>query len=240
MEEKKLNLIEILKDCPEGTKLYSPYYGDVYFGSIWKEDDPSPISVKTQGRMTELFAKDGTAYAKFGGECMLFPSKEQRDWTKFEAPWKKKKEKEAPKTYWVAYDSKSGCVRAYASIGDSMELSEGRKITESKYSFGTLHEFSDFPYKIPSRGLDFDTFCEELKTHKGFLPDELVLVPHVSLLSTNSLWILKHYSHWVGEYRVHVTTDGRSYHDKEIIPYTGNEELLGCEVGGRNADTGKN
>ena len=31
-------------------------------------------------------------------DCLLFPSKEQRDWNKFIAPWYKKKEKFDPKT----------------------------------------------------------------------------------------------------------------------------------------------
>ncbi len=37
---------------------------------------------------------DGRSYEEFDGECMLFPSKEQRDWSKF----KTKKPKFDPKT----------------------------------------------------------------------------------------------------------------------------------------------
>ena len=76
-----LNLVEILKDCPKGTKLYSPVVGEVEFCEIYNSSQ-FPIVVK---------AEDGIFYfnqqGKFDnirqGECMLFPSKEQRDWSKF-------------------------------------------------------------------------------------------------------------------------------------------------------------
>ena len=78
-----MNIAEILKNCPKGTKLYSPIFGEVEFdeistltGSIICKYDSS----------TKYFYSDGT-YSKCG-ECMLFPSKEQRDWNKFQIPFK--------------------------------------------------------------------------------------------------------------------------------------------------------
>lgn len=32
----KINIAEILKDCPKGTKLYSPIYGEVELSQICK------------------------------------------------------------------------------------------------------------------------------------------------------------------------------------------------------------
>lgn len=84
-----LNLIEMLKNCPKGTKLYSPLCGEVALDSVVDEDHMYyPIKVNRDGlRLT--FARDGRFHRKFNGECMLFPSKDQRDWSKFKAPVEK-------------------------------------------------------------------------------------------------------------------------------------------------------
>lgn len=90
---ENLNLVEILKDCPEGTKLYSPIYGDVELVKV-HHDGIYPIQVKLRNYTLYSFAKDGRAFAEYNGECTLFPSKEQRDWSKFEV----KKPKFDPQT----------------------------------------------------------------------------------------------------------------------------------------------
>ena len=89
---ENLNLVEILKDCPEGTKLYSTVFGEVEFESI--NDIIGPIVVTTNIGDPECFTADGKMFARYNGECVLFPSKEQRDWSKF----KIKKPKFDPKT----------------------------------------------------------------------------------------------------------------------------------------------
>lgn len=94
---ENLNLVEILKDCPKGTKLYSPIFGDVELVKVYLHDDKFPIEVKLQSNAFDCFSKDGRIFTEFNGECMLFPSKEQRDWSKFTAPWLKK-ERFDPKT----------------------------------------------------------------------------------------------------------------------------------------------
>ena len=90
---ENLNLVEILKDCPEGTKLYSPVYGDVELMKVIQKDE-YPIQVKLNNNSTDEFTKDGRMFEDYNGECMLFPSKDQRDWSKF----KVKKPKFDPKT----------------------------------------------------------------------------------------------------------------------------------------------
>lgn len=89
---EKLNLVEILKDCPEGTKLYSPVYGDVELMKVIQvedeflspiEDDIYPIKIKLNNNSLDNFTKDGRMFEDYNGECMLFPSKDQRDWSKF-------------------------------------------------------------------------------------------------------------------------------------------------------------
>lgn len=81
--ETKINIAEILKNKPEGTKLYSPIFGDCTFCYI--QDETSDICVKTLYGEIRFFNFEGL-YNE-GGECLLFPSKEMRDWSKF--AWKK-------------------------------------------------------------------------------------------------------------------------------------------------------
>lgn len=91
-----IDLAKILKNCPEGTKLYSTALGDIIFLRI--DTDPIyPIIVSYKNALVECFTSDGKMIADCDGECTLFPSKEQRDWNNFTAPWYKK-DKFDPKT----------------------------------------------------------------------------------------------------------------------------------------------
>ena len=92
---ENLNLVEILKDCPEGTKLYSTVYGDVELVRVYLDDNTYPIEIKIdEGSDMIYITNDGRLFNDFRGECTLFPSKNQRDWSKF----KVKKAKFDPKT----------------------------------------------------------------------------------------------------------------------------------------------
>lgn len=83
-----INLTKILKGCPKGTKLYSSSYGEVEFESI---DYSLHCPIKVIGNVYYLyfFTKEGKLVDT--GECTLFPSKDQRDWSKFERFWDKPK-----------------------------------------------------------------------------------------------------------------------------------------------------
>ena len=95
---ENLNLVEILKDCPKGTKLYSPVFGDVEFVKVCQNDSVDfPIEFKLSDNSLNSVTTDGRLYEEFNGECILFPSKDQRDWSKFTSP-RYKKEKFDPKT----------------------------------------------------------------------------------------------------------------------------------------------
>lgn len=79
-----MNIAEILKDCPKGTKLYSSLYGEVELVKV-KDNTIYPIVVSCLEFENYImkFDKDGknmTAHK----EPTLFPSKTQRDWNKFE------------------------------------------------------------------------------------------------------------------------------------------------------------
>ena len=94
---KKIDLTQILKDCPKGTKFYTPIWGEVTFikiniGCVY------PICIETNVYDDYInLTKDGRYLSIPNTECIIFPSKEQRDWSKFGATWYKK-DKFDPKT----------------------------------------------------------------------------------------------------------------------------------------------
>ena len=77
-----MNIAEILKNKSQGTKLYTPIWGYVTFDHI---GDDETIYVQSDTYDECVFYNDGKYSTE--GECMLFPSKEMHDWTKFS--WKR-------------------------------------------------------------------------------------------------------------------------------------------------------
>lgn len=80
--ENKINIAEILKDCPKGMELYTPLFGEVTFDSI-DIDEKYPIVVYKLDGMKTSFNEEGHYTEYPNSECVLFPSSEMRDWTKF-------------------------------------------------------------------------------------------------------------------------------------------------------------
>ena len=81
---ENIDLTKILEGCPDGTEFYSSVYGNVRFVKITLFNTILMLTTTTY----QSFAKDGRLY--YGvGECTLFPSKDQRDWSKFERFWDK-------------------------------------------------------------------------------------------------------------------------------------------------------
>ena len=92
---ENIDLTKILKDCPEGTKLYSTIFGEVEFKHIHNFNRTIEFKINT-GRSFDV-SYEGKFFRNYDGECTLFPSKDQKDWSKFTAPWYKK-EKFDPNT----------------------------------------------------------------------------------------------------------------------------------------------
>ena len=84
-----VDLTKILKDCPNGWELYSSVLGYVKFEKI-TGNKKYPINVICKNGYSENYTANGKLITYCGGECTLFPSREQRDWSKFNAPWYKK------------------------------------------------------------------------------------------------------------------------------------------------------
>lgn len=90
---ENIDLTKILKDCPIGWEFYSSIYGNVIFLRIdEKSDCPIVLFFIDKNKVDRCVSvtEQGLDSPLYDGECTLFPSKEQRDWSKFTAPWYKK------------------------------------------------------------------------------------------------------------------------------------------------------
>lgn len=93
---ENIDLTKILENCPVGWEFWSDNYGKVRFKCINKNYD-RPIFVKRTDGDNTYYTKEGWYSKDFPASCLLWPSKDCRDWSKFTAPWYKK-EKFDPKT----------------------------------------------------------------------------------------------------------------------------------------------
>ena len=136
---ENIDLTKILKDCPKGTKFYSILYGEVEFDKIKKESEYPIVIITKHGNNSDI-KSDGRYYGEYDdGECTLFPSKDQRDWSKFTVP-SYKKEKFDPKTL-KPFDKV--IVKDLAHYNWSCDL------------FSYIDESTNFPYKCMTSSYHF-------------------------------------------------------------------------------------
>ena len=89
---ENLDLTKILKGCPTGTEFYSSIYGEVQLICIDLDSIyPIRFSIHNDNTANASVTKKGTHLLAYNGECVFFPSKDQRDWSKFERFWDKPK-----------------------------------------------------------------------------------------------------------------------------------------------------
>ena len=175
---ENLNLVEILKDCPNGTKLYSPIYGDVELVDVLRnEEETYPIEIKISDYLTDKFSKDGRIFAEYNGECMLFPSKEQRDWSKFKQ-----------------------LVKPKFKVGDKIVNILGKRMGASG-SYGIISEITDDKYIFTDTSYAFIRNQDgwELVPDKKPKFDPNTLNPFDKVLARNDReeWICTFFSHLV-------------------------------------------
>ena len=95
---ENLDLTKILDGCPEGAKFWSPVVGECYFDYINRElEEPIILSYKNNTRNYVLrLSSEGKYLSSYSSniedvDVCVFPSKDQRDWSKFERFWDKPK-----------------------------------------------------------------------------------------------------------------------------------------------------
>jgi hypothetical protein len=162
---ENLDLREILKDVPRGTKLYSIAHGYVEFETV-NSNDSFPITCHKEGIQLCLFTKEGKYYTYDDGECILFPSKENRDWSKFKSPCQFK-------IGDVIYNELSGLISIYR--GDEHRFDVGY-YTKEKLSYiitklNTFIKIDNFNYRLATSA-EKELFYNELQKENYFWNDE--------------------------------------------------------------------
>lgn len=224
----KINIAEILKDCPKGMKLYSPIYGKV---ELWKVNSNSVYSIMTATSIDRAgtFTSEGLLYEKYpSAECLLFPSSEMRDWTKF---FKRgdvvRSIDDGTQAVFKGWES-DDYTSFYASIVHHAEVDEwDEDIVFAVESF--YKEYEEF-----ARGFIVDAEehyngkynpetlqVEPVKPECPFKPFDKVLVR-----CGNGIWGATFFSRCDKESTwTYVGVDCNNW--EQCIPYEGNEHLLG-------------
>lgn len=233
-----MNIAEILKYCPEGTKLYSTAFGEVTLDEVNIHSVYS-IVVRRSNYLKTSFTKEGHYLEDYpDSECVLFPSKEQRDWNKFRFPVKKG-------------DIMMKCDGSYPFISNGVTTEEGgfEYICGTTGLSGSLQTVGNFSIwtdnfcipaseevkkrlfdKIEEAGYKWNADTLELeeaasKFKSKFKPFDKVLVRD----GINEEWSINLFSYYDREDQEYpyVCISGRYEY---CIPYEGNEYLVGKTI----------
>lgn len=221
--ETEINIVEILKDKPANTKLYSPLFSEVFFSHV----SGGYIAVEHHGG-TSLFLSSGRFYDYDGSEPLLFPSKEMRDWNKF--AWQKGDILVNENNAHIIFEKFTD--DTYTTFIGRHYLNKNYKnYVPGRYTCVTQHfhiEESNaaqiYIYNIEEKiGGKLDLKTLEIEKPKcEFKPFDKVLVRQ----RETEEWRANIFSYIdkTDEYLDHVCVNGRW---EFCIPYEGNESLLG-------------
>ena len=221
------NLVSILKHCPEGTKLYSPVYGEVVLDSVQSKSIYTLAKTNNGATLVVEFTRLGRLHYEFSNsECVLFPSKDQRDWDKFRVPTKKgdvimfNGQVPCLVTGDYSQDKKKWVCGLLEDDDFCTNIIHPSEWNARFYTFATK-EIKDKLFKAMDKaGYTWDG--ETLKKKKPqFKPFEKVLTRD----SESEKWGCTFYSHFDSKGRYHhITTSGMFV---MCIPFEGNEHLVG-------------
>lgn len=228
MENKNINIAEILKDCPKGMKLYSQIYGEIELLKV-NSDYTYPIIITIGIDGTGTFTSDGRLYEQYhSAECLLFPSSEMRDWTKF---FKRgdvvRSIDDGTQAVFKGWES-NDYTSFYASIVHHAEVDEWDEdivfAVESFYK--DSEEFArgfivDAEEHYNGKYNPETLQVEHVKPECPFKPFDKVLVRNYD----DMVWHANFFSHYKDNNGYHYVCIDNSY--IYCIPYEGNERLLG-------------
>lgn len=234
-----INIAELLKDCPKGTKLYSPIFGEVELKEVKDNGRSVGIFVTNFYGQEEMFYPDGKYNTHYSdSECTLFPSKEQRDWSKF-CPFKDGDVLSGKNGSVFIFNSRKfiKCINNYAYTSHCLFVPlapmyvnpGGFRHTEKAVSFATEEEKQKLFQAIKDNGYRWDAEAktlekEEKKEEKKDKFDIATLNPFDKVLVRNKEGV-----HWMMEFFERVYNTGYLCYKgiwDMCIPYEGNEHLL--------------
>lgn len=231
---EKINIVGKLRDIPKGTKLYSPLAGVVIFDGVCEESS-RPVKTHTVGTNGQTFTLSVTKNGLFEGElqqaeCMLYPSNEMRDWTKFfkrgDVVYSTDNGMQAVFKGWMSDDYTS----FYASFVHYVEVDKWDEDMEFMEFF-----VESFCKETEEAAKDF--FAKAEKHYNGKYNPETLQVepdklkcpfkPFDKVLVRDNVgfqWKLAHFSHYDEKLKRYICVHSLF---RYCIPYEGNEHLLG-------------
>ena len=232
--ENKINIAEILRDMPKGTKLYSPLFGKCEYIAV--VGDKRPINIRTSNTTDmqyEALTEYGCYFSDFEDtDTVLFPSAKMRRWDKFfkrgDIVYNPRSQMYAVFECWAnddytefnttinyykdhTFGKEEVCdTECFVKANDKQKtlfIAAAEKYYDGKYNTETLQVE---PIKVS-------------KSMCSFIPFQEVLVRD----SDASIWKAAHFSHYDGEDEYPYITTANAY--KQCVPYDCNEYLLGTD-----------
>ena len=247
-----INIAEILKDCPKGTKLYSPICGNCKLLKIY-----NGLGLDVINDADEVFNFSYDGRYNLNGECCIFPSKEKRDWNTFR-PFKvgdKIVKKDNPTKCWYVQGIDTYHNSDYYYIVTKGEVADLHFKNQDEWELAPVPKFivgdivksnrnTLFDYKIikitdthytlesiPDRNTYDILICEDenLKlVPKKFDVSKLKAYDKVLVRDTDEqVWVADLFSHVLNRPLGGYTFACVGHYPNQCIPYLGNEHLLG-------------
>lgn len=235
--ENKINIAEILRDMPKGTKLYSPLFGECNLDKVCTSNrETYPIVLLNSADISVGFMKDGHYFEGFeDAECSLFPSAKMHDWSKFF------------KRGDVVLNEHSGLVAIFAGWVDDEFTEFNATINLRKKDNFWSEEKETCPTECFSKVADEERaeFIAAAEKHYGgkynpetlrvrpikvsksmcsFEPFQKVLVRDAK----DEVWKADYFSHYEEGDKIAPYVCVGSYF-RQCIPYEGSEHLLGTD-----------
>ena len=232
--ENKINIAEILRDMPKGTKLYSPLFGKCEYIAV--VGDKRPINIRTSNTTDmqyEALTEYGCYFSDFEDtDTVLFPSAKMRDWSKFfkhgDIVYNPHSQMYAVFDGWANddYTEFNTTINYYNdhTFGEG-EVCDTKCFVKANDEQKTL--FIAAAEKHYGGKYNPETLqVEPVKVAKpkcSFMPFQEVLVRD----SDAGIWKAAHFSHYDGENEYPYITTANAY--KQCVPYDCNEYLLGTD-----------
>lgn len=233
--ENKINIAEILRDMPKGTKLYSPLFGKCEL--IGVDNSIYPINIRTHnttdtrhGSLTEY----GCYFSDFEDtDTVLFPSAKMRDWSKFfkrgDVLVDEDLETAVVFDGWANDDyTEFNTTINYYKISDAW--GKGDICCTLIHHKATDEERAEFIAAAEKYyGGKYNPETLQVEPVKVSIP-KCLLKPFDKVLVRDSdagIWKAAHFSHYIGEYEYPYFTTASAY--KQCVPYDCNEHLLGTD-----------
>ena len=239
--ENKINIAELLKDCPKGMELDCALYDNVFFDGIDTNDDNFPISLYYKHNNIKngfSVTKYGTYYNHQNSKCIIFP-KGKTTWEGFQRPFKDGDilyavDEGKEFIFILKHIFENGRVYCYLNLkGDDLRI-QNVWLTDYNptHRLATEEEKQKLFDAIKDNGYKWNaetkTLEMEEKTNKFDIttlkPFSRVLVRIADSYQWHATWF-SHIDERQEFFWPYVTVSGKAY--AQIIPFEDNEHLLG-------------